>query len=110
MGGLAPTFLRPWRKARRHRPGAHSIAKQSPSASDWMDALLRNLDALDPLEAEHQLDLVHGRFRRHLAHDGAERLLHVLAEADPLDGQVRQVDAHALARLEHATAPFALLV
>src|SRR5215831_19856344 len=65
------------------------------------DALLGNVHALDSLEAEQKLDPVDGWVGRDLLHDRSLGLLHVLAEADALDDEARQVDGHALVRLKH---------
>src|SRR2546426_1888676 len=72
-----------------------------------LDAILGDLHTLDALEAEEQLDQIHGGLDGDLLHDGAECFLHILTERHAFDRQAPQVDLDSLVGLEHAAHPTA---
>src|SRR5213593_1811487 len=72
-----------------------------------LDAILGDLHTLDALEAEEQLDQIHGGLDGDLLHDGAECFLHILTERHALDRQAAQVDLDSLVGLKHGAHPTA---
>src|SRR5215510_2517285 len=93
------------------RSGVRRICMRRPPGTDYyglllsaLDAILEHLHALDPREAEEQLDEIHRGLSGDLLHEGAECFLHVLTDGYALDRQTAEVDLDPLVGLKHLRA------